>query len=250
MRLFDPSVTATGNVIARHASAFAVVDRGGLQRRRGDARAGRGDARVSGAVASPAGGHRRRRRRRAGAERRPRRQPVLPRPVEPRRVRVGAPLRLAGADHARRADRVGDLGAHRFRRATAAGRCAAGRRAWRRHARLSRERARRCPPMHRAIAARAHASRLRRSRSLAWLPVAFAVWYFAAPVLLWPVVLLLRGSSRARASPTSCARSSSRRRSLTFVTTLRPGDDRAAAACSPSTSTCCCTRSACRCSRR
>ena len=30
-------------------------------------------------------------------------------------------------------------------------------------------------------------------RALALLPLAFAVWYFAAPVLLFPVVLLLRG---------------------------------------------------------
>ena len=28
-------------------------------------------------------------------------------------------------------------------------------------------------------------------RVLAWLPVAFVVWYFAAPVLLWPAVLLV-----------------------------------------------------------
>lgn len=26
--------------------------------------------------------------------------------------------------------------------------------------------------------------------TLAWLPVTFVVWYFAAPVLLYPVVLL------------------------------------------------------------
>jgi hypothetical protein len=33
-------------------------------------------------------------------------------------------------------------------------------------------------------------------RALAWLPAAFAVWYFAAPVLLFPVVLLLRAIAR------------------------------------------------------
>ena len=29
-------------------------------------------------------------------------------------------------------------------------------------------------------------------RTLAFLPPAFAVWYFAAPILLWPVVLIVR----------------------------------------------------------
>jgi hypothetical protein len=30
-------------------------------------------------------------------------------------------------------------------------------------------------------------------RTLAYLPVAFAVWYFAAPILFWPAFLLMRG---------------------------------------------------------
>jgi len=30
-------------------------------------------------------------------------------------------------------------------------------------------------------------------RVFAWLPVMFALWYLAAPVLMWPVVLLLHG---------------------------------------------------------
>jgi hypothetical protein len=32
--------------------------------------------------------------------------------------------------------------------------------------------------------------------TLAWLPVAFAVWYFTAPVLLWPAELLAEGVLR------------------------------------------------------
>ena len=40
-------------------------------------------------------------------------QPLLPRAMELRRVRMGAPVRVAGADHARRARRLADLGAAR-----------------------------------------------------------------------------------------------------------------------------------------
>jgi hypothetical protein len=59
-------------------------------------------------------------------------------------------------------------------------------------------------------------------RVLGWLPVAFAIWYFAAPVLLWPVRLavelvakagfadLVRGVEQSGAT-------------LAFVTTLKPG---------------------------
>jgi hypothetical protein len=31
---------------------------------------------------------------------------------------------------------------------------------------------------------------------LAWLPATFAIWYFAAPILLWPVTLLVDGVMR------------------------------------------------------
>ena len=31
-------------------------------------------------------------------------------------------------------------------------------------------------------------------RTLAFLPLAFAVWYFAAPILLWPAVLIVRAA--------------------------------------------------------
>ena len=59
-------------------------------------------------------------------------------------------------------------------------------------------------------------------RVIAWLPVAFAVWYFAAPILLWPAALivklvahvgladLVRGIEQSGAT-------------LVFATSLRPG---------------------------
>ena len=34
-------------------------------------------------------------------------------------------------------------------------------------------------------------------RTLAFLPLAFAVWYFAAPILLWPAVLIVRAVAHA-----------------------------------------------------
>ncbi len=75
-------------------------------------------------------------------------------------VRMGAPLCMAGVDHARRADRLADLGAHAAR----AGRAAP----------LMRT------PLGRFVL-----------KVLVWLPAAFVVWYFAAPLLLWPVKVLL-----------------------------------------------------------
>jgi hypothetical protein len=57
---------------------------------------------------------------------------------------------------------------------------------------------------------------------LAWLPAVFAVWYFTAPVLLWPVHLLLTGITAAGFGDlvSGIEQSGSL---LTFVTTLRPG---------------------------
>ena len=58
-------------------------------------------------------------------------------------------------------------------------------------------------------------------RTLGWLPLAFAVWYFTAPVVLYPAVLLLRALARlglpdlVRGVEQSMA-------VVTFVTTLRP----------------------------
>ena len=60
------------------------------------------------------------------------------------------------------------------------------------------------------------------AKVFAWLPVTFVVWYFAAPVLLWPAAFIVelvtrwgladivQGIERARAE-------------LTFATTLKPG---------------------------
>ena len=57
---------------------------------------------------------------------------------------------------------------------------------------------------------------------LAWLPVAFAVWYFGAPILLWPVKLLLDGVARAglRDLVTAVEQSAAL---FTFATSLKPG---------------------------
>ena len=59
-------------------------------------------------------------------------------------------------------------------------------------------------------------------RTLAWLPLTFGVWYFAAPLLLAPVTWILRAfadvafAGLVRSVEQSAA-------ILTFVTTLRPG---------------------------
>jgi len=57
---------------------------------------------------------------------------------------------------------------------------------------------------------------------LAWLPVTFAVWYLAAPIILWPAALLAEGVARTgfgdlvRNVEQSGA-------TIAFITTLRPG---------------------------
>jgi hypothetical protein len=59
-------------------------------------------------------------------------------------------------------------------------------------------------------------------RTLGFLPVAFAVWYFAAPLLLAPAVLMTRAI--ARAGLPDIVRAIEQSGALaTFVTTLRPG---------------------------
>jgi hypothetical protein len=59
-------------------------------------------------------------------------------------------------------------------------------------------------------------------KAVAWLPLAFAVWYFAAPVLLWPAKLLVQGIARAGLSDVvnSVEQAGA---TYTFTTTLRPG---------------------------
>jgi hypothetical protein len=59
------------------------------------------------------------------------------------------------------------------------------------------------------------------ARVFAWLPAAFVVWYFAAPVLMWPVVLLVE---LARSAFGDLLRGVEQAGSvLTFATTLKPG---------------------------
>ena len=59
-------------------------------------------------------------------------------------------------------------------------------------------------------------------KAIAWLPVAFAVWYFTAPVLLWPAKLLAQGVARVGLPDlvTSIEQSGA---TYTFATTLKPG---------------------------
>jgi hypothetical protein len=58
---------------------------------------------------------------------------------------------------------------------------------------------------------------------LAWLPAVFAVWYFAAPLLLWPVKLLLDVVARAGFGDivTTVEQGAA---VFTFATSLKPGD--------------------------
>jgi hypothetical protein len=58
---------------------------------------------------------------------------------------------------------------------------------------------------------------------LAWLPLAFVVWYFGAPVLLWPVKLLVEGVARVGFGDLVAGIEESAA-TLTFTTWLNPGD--------------------------
>jgi hypothetical protein len=56
----------------------------------------------------------------------------------------------------------------------------------------------------------------------AWLPVAFAVWYFAATALLWPAAVMARlGARLAFADLVDVVEQTGA--TLTFVTSLKPG---------------------------
>jgi hypothetical protein len=57
---------------------------------------------------------------------------------------------------------------------------------------------------------------------LAWLPVAFVVWYFGAPLLLWPVKLLL--AAVAAGLPDLVTAVEQNAAIFTFATTLKPGE--------------------------
>ena len=62
--------------------------------------------------------------------------------------------------------------------------------------------------------------------TLAWLPVTFAVWYVLAPVILFPVQLLVRAIA-AVAWRDLITAIESHGAVLSFVTTLRPGETHA-----------------------
>src|SRR6185437_5355172 len=183
-----------------------------MQRRRSHTGARRGDARVPRVLAAPPARDRHRRRRRAGAQHRARHQPLLPRAMERGRVRVGSPLRVAGAHHARRADRLGDLGAAFARHARA--RAADG-------ARLTVTVATDHPGAPAQAPASSSVGRFV-LRTLGWLPILFGIWYFAAPLLLAPAVLIVRAIARA-GLPDIIGVIEQSGAIATFVTTLRSG---------------------------
>jgi hypothetical protein len=57
---------------------------------------------------------------------------------------------------------------------------------------------------------------------LAWLPLTFAVWYFGAPVLLWPAVLIIQAIAHG-AFATIVTAVEQVGALVTFTTSLRPG---------------------------
>jgi hypothetical protein len=64
-------------------------------------------------------------------------------------------------------------------------------------------------------------------RVFAWLPLAFVVWYFAAPILLWPVKLAVEAVA-ALGFGDLVREIEQHGSTLTFVTSLRPGEARVA----------------------
>lgn len=62
--------------------------------------------------------------------------------------------------------------------------------------------------------------------TLAWLPVAFAAWYILAPIILFPVQLVVRAIALV-ALPDLVRAIEAQGATLAFVTTLRPGEARA-----------------------
>jgi len=57
---------------------------------------------------------------------------------------------------------------------------------------------------------------------LAWLPITFAVWYLAAPILLWPAALLTELTARA-GFPDIVRSIEQAGSTLVFTTSLKPG---------------------------
>jgi hypothetical protein len=66
-------------------------------------------------------------------------------------------------------------------------------------------------------------------RVLGWLPVAFLVWYVAAPILLWPAALVVKLVAHTGLGDLVDGVEQSRA-TLVFVTSLRPGTATARAA--------------------
>ena len=60
------------------------------------------------------------------------------------------------------------------------------------------------------------------ARVFAWLPVMFVVWYFAAPLLMWPAALLVDLVARW-GFPDIVQSVEQARTILTFATTIKPG---------------------------
>jgi hypothetical protein len=60
-------------------------------------------------------------------------------------------------------------------------------------------------------------------KAVAWLPLAFAVWYFSAPVLLLPAKLLVQAVARI-GLPSLVSAVEQSGATYTFMTTLRPGE--------------------------
>src|SRR4029453_1470681 len=60
-------------------------------------------------------------------------------------------------------------------------------------------------------------------RVLVWLPVAFVVWYFAAPLLLWPVKVIVAVIAHAGLTDLVTAVEQSAA-VFTFATSLKPGE--------------------------
>jgi hypothetical protein len=64
---------------------------------------------------------------------------------------------------------------------------------------------------------------------LLWLPATFALWYFAAPILMWPVTLIVEGLVRAGFADLVHA-VEQHGAIVSFATTLRPGQAEATSA--------------------
>jgi hypothetical protein len=58
---------------------------------------------------------------------------------------------------------------------------------------------------------------------LAWLPVTFAVWYFAAPIILWPATLIIELIARVSLSDLVSGVEQNAA-IVAFTTTLKPGN--------------------------